>query len=277
MPTESDPSAQADDAADKALNDKIQRVVSDYVGRAMKKGEAAQAARFDELKTLIQGFAPPQQQAAQQQGLVDPAAADGNPAADGKLTLRALQEQVAALRKESDTKLAEERKVWQSKFEQQEQKAREADERALDIQMRSEVRAAYARALGADSPHLDALMDSHYDVRKRFGRTDDGKVGVKFKRDWGEEVVPLDKAMEDMAKGELKPFLPARAGSLPPSSITPLRGAVNGGHRAPSGEATSPPGQPWLDEVADSVKKRHPIAAANLAAAADAPAPTPKK
>lgn len=131
--------------------------------------------------------------------------------------------------------------IWQKKFNEQDQQIKKFKEEIeqkenarVDALTRSQVRESFAKTFGADHPDLGTLMDSYYDVRKRFATADDGSARVRFKSEYGgdDELVPLDEGMKRLAEKELKHHLPSKTGNLP---IVP--GARRGNPVAPNGNS----------------------------------------
>jgi len=130
--------------------------------------------------------------------------------------------------------------------------AQDADGRARDASMRSRVQSEVAKFLPASDPNHAAYMGMLYDLQKRFVEAD-GNPAVKFKREWGEEMVPLEQGVKELFDGELKHLVQhSRAQSLPPAGF---RGA-NGQTIAQA--KPGPKFNPLLAEVASSIGESRP-------------------
>jgi len=107
-------------------------------------------------------------------------------------------------------------KAMQERIDAAERKAKEADDRAAQARLRSDLQAAFAKHAGADNPHLPAYLN-HY--AGQF-RVQDGNTYQLRKDDFGnDELVPLDLAAEQLFKSELKHLIPKAQPNLPPASI----------------------------------------------------------
>lgn len=189
-----DVAALVNEAVNKALGARLKRI--DLEGQITRAVEAA--------------IAKVPAQSAQQAQESAPAQPAGNDASDGKLTMKALQEQVSNLTKQ---------------LQAQQKAAQEADQRARDVRARSEFQSRLAAKMGADHPMLGALMDSLYDVKKRVVEHE-GRLAVKFSDQWGnEELKPLEEGVSALFDGELKPFVQqSKAGALPPAGFRAAAG-----------------------------------------------------
>jgi hypothetical protein len=222
----SDKSANAD-AGDTAnaegdnLDAKINRAITNHMKRMEAKMNASNAELIKNVITEAIAASKSDQTDA---GIK----ASGNDAGSpDKLTLKAMEERYRAL----ESKMAAETKSRQ-----------EAEERAIDARLRSEVRSKLAGAI--DAKYLDVAMDSLYDARKRFALGEDGQAGVKFKREGGyEDIVPLEAGIKELVSSELKHFVPAKNAGLPPAGNN-LRGFI-----PPTGPASTPPVHPFAQEI----------------------------
>ncbi len=225
-----DVAALVNDAVNKALGARLKRI--DLEGQITKAVEAA-----------IAKATPAAAQNAQEQTT----APIGNDADPGKLTMKALQDQVTNLTKQ----LAAQQKA-----------AQEATAQAQDTRRRSEFQSKLAAKLGADSPHLGPLMDSLYDVRKRVVESD-GRLALKFVDQWGnEELKPLEDGVNALFDGEFKHLVQAsKAGSLPPGGFR--------GNGKPLPGMQRVQGQPQLNaldrDLIEAVAKDRPELAETLA------------
>jgi len=107
-------------------------------------------------------------------------------------------------------------KAMQDQIAAAERRAQEADDRAAQSKLRSDLQAAFAKHAGADNPHIPAYLN-HY--AGQF-RVQDGSTYQLRKDEFGqEELVPLEMATEQLFKNELKHLLPTKQVNLPPTSI----------------------------------------------------------
>lgn len=232
-----DVAALVNEAVNKALGARLKRI--DLEGQITRAVEAAIA------KVPAQSA-----HTAQESTATPPAAGDG--ASDGKLSMKALQEQVSNLTKQ---------------LQAQQKAAQDAEQRARDVRARSEFQSRLAAKLGADHPMLGALMDSLYDVKKRVVEQD-GRLAVKFVDQWGnEELKPLDEGVSALFDGELKPFVQqSKAGALPPAGFRAASGQPLRAQQIQQQTGLNP-----LDaELIEAVAKDRPELAATLAQQAQA-------
>jgi hypothetical protein len=256
-------------------DDKLNKVVADHVGRAAKKIQAAHAAEFAELKKLLGGDGL---KAAVEQALVgmvgeDTPAAPAAGAKPGEAAVQspeieALKAQIARLEKQHTTL---------SQSAKEERKAKEAAEaRSKTTRVNAALRTGLGTKLGADSKFIPDLLkslgdrvdeDEREQARMRFQRTaEDGTAE--------DEWLPIDKGIEKWAKEEGAHYVPSRGVRLPVAGMGwPPQFQQQHDERQGAGAVS----MPWLAEVGDAVAKRNPVAAAQLAAAAQAPIPKPPK
>ena len=182
----------------------------------------------------------------------------GDSALDGKVTLKALQEKLQAMEKQGSAREKALRDEFGQKLREADEKRAQAEAGAKDMQARVRVREGLAKHLPPDL--LDVVMDSFYDVKKRFELGDDGQPVVKFKRGSGEatyeEKKALTEGIEEMLKGDLKPYLPAQNRNLPPSHV-PARGQTWQPPKQPDGQPQRP-FNPLLAEVGKGIAEHHP-------------------
>jgi len=210
------------------LKNEIQKIVmgivKEQVPRAVKS--AVSETMPDALRTVMGELQ--QKQPEPQATAVD------NPVDADKITQKA---RIEALEKQLQS------------FQKQ---AQDADGRARDASMRSRVQSEVAKFLPASDPNHAAYMGMLYDLQKRFVEAD-GNPAVKFKREWGDEMVPLEQGVKELFDGELKHLVQhSRAQSLPPAGF---RGA-NG--QAISQAKPGPKFNPLLAEVASSIGESRP-------------------
>lgn len=208
---------------------KLNRAITGHIARLEKKFAAMMASAVNsELDRLAQ--APVSEAAAAPQAASDNASGE-------RPTLKALEGKLTQLQQQL----------------QSEQKARQdAEQRALDARTRADVQAQFAKVLGAENPLLGHLMESYYDVRKRFARGEDGSTAVKFKRDWGEELLPLEAGFKELMDQELKHLIPAKTAKLPPAGFPGLPGQPVAQRPAPvNGQQT--PRNPFAEVLANQL------------------------
>lgn len=218
----------------KAIGPAIARVLGSQLPRAIEAAIAASAPKVKASESDETG------------GVV--ADAGNGAGASDKLTMKTLSSQLEAM---------------QRQLKASQEATQSAQRAARDARLRADVRAAMAAKIGADNPALDLLMDSLVDVKKRFDVDESGAAVARFKREWGDEVLPLAKALDEMALGELKPYLPARSGNLPPSQV--------GGRGQPQqrNNGQSVPTMPFfMNDMLAEIGKDRPELAASLEAQA---------
>lgn len=180
----------------------IQKLIDDAVGKAL-------AARLPRVKNTEETIAKMVADAVSKLAPVEKPVVEQAPANSGdqgqeRLNLKALDEKYKQL---------------QARLEASEKARQAAEQQARDTSMRGQVQSKLAAKLGADNPLVPMLMDSLYDVKKRFVEQD-GRLGVKFQADWGDDVKPLEEGINALFDGELKHFLQqSKAQQLPPSSV----------------------------------------------------------
>lgn len=216
-----DVAALVNEAVNKALGARLKRI--DLEGQITKAVETAIGKLQPAGERAPESTQPP-----------------GDNASDGKITMKALQEQVANLQKQ---------------LQQQQKAAQEADARARDARARAEFQGKLAARIGADHPMLSTLMDSLYDVKKRVV-DQDGRLVMKFIDQWGnEELKSLDEGVSALFDGEFKHLVQSsKASQLPPSGYR----AANG---QPIGSGQPKPGpkfNPLLAEVASAIGESRP-------------------
>ncbi len=221
----------------------IQKLIDDAVGKAL-------AARLPRVKNTEETIAKMVADAIAKLPAPESAKApvDNGMEPESKLTLKALQEQHRAL---------------EQKF-QLEQKARqEADLRAKAAAQRSMVQAEFAKYVPADSPHHKPYMATLFDVEKRFAEGPDGKFGVKFTREWGDEIVGVEQGLKELFDTELKYLVtpPSKAPHLPP---TGYRQANGNPYKPPAPQQNGQRVNPLFATIADAVGEHHPEAAAQI-------------
>lgn len=184
--------ANAGDTANASSSDidaRINRIITARLERQDKKLEQ----RFDQLTQILETIAKPKdaQEPVKQQ-------AASNDASGDKLSLKTLQEQIASLNKG---------------IQERDQRVKEAEQKARDVRLRSDVQSHFARHLGADSPHLRPYVN---EFMSQF--TDmDGHTVRMVKNDYGEpQHIPVASAVDELFKGELNHLVKqSKASALP--------------------------------------------------------------
>lgn len=98
----------------------------------------------------------------------------------------------------------------QAKLEEETAKRKQIADEALRKEERSALRHELAKVGVADGL-LTAAESLLFTEKGSIARDEDNAIGMKMKRDWGEEVVPLEKAIAEWAKSdEGKAFMPAK-------------------------------------------------------------------
>ena len=109
-------------------------------------------------------------------------------------------------------------------------------ERERQARMTQEERTALSQALtsrGVTGPHLKGAMALLYDAEKRVVRDEGGTVAFKVQRNGFDEVLPLEKALDEwLGTEDGKAYLPPRP--VAGSGVTPGRAPGN----SSSGEMT---------------------------------------
>ena len=191
-----------------------------------------------------------------------PKPAAGDAAAGDRQTLKSLEQKL-------EQKWGNEIATLKKRVEDEQTARRAAEEQAIDARVRSVVEAKFAGTFGAESPLVGTLMDSLYDVKKRFIRAEDGSIQVRFKGEYGEEIVALEDGFKRLCDTELKHLVPAKTAQLPSATFQPPRGTPLIPH--------AQPGQPvngLFVEFARGFQQESPELAARLLQQA---ATTPKK
>lgn len=147
----------------------------------------------------------------------------------------------------------------EAKLKASEEARAAAEQNARTANLMANVEAAFSKGIGADNPALRHLVKS-YAADKRFDFDENGQPGVRFKREWGDELVPLDKGFSELLSTELKPFVPARNGSAPPSHVQ-----GRGQPYKPQQQQAQQPGRPFfMNEVISELGKDRPELAAAI-------------
>lgn len=191
---EGDTSNAGSDTAN--LDAKINKAMSNHMGRLEKRlaqmfNENLSKSVESYLEKMVQTEAPAN------------TAAPSPEEAQGKLTLKALQEQIANLTKG---------------IEARDKAIQEERQKSSQVRMRSEVQAHFARHLGADNKLLPSQVKFYLD---QF--TDkDGQIVRKVVDEYGNEsYAPVKEAIDQLFQDELKHLVqaPSRAPNLPPNGL----------------------------------------------------------
>jgi hypothetical protein len=231
------------------LRNEIQKIVAgivrDAVPRAIKSAVGEEIAP---LREALSGLVPQKSE--------NPTPVAGNDASGEKLSLKALHEQIANLNKAIESERSARAK---------------AEAGAKDARMRAEVERRLAAKLGSDNPLVSTLMDSLYDVKRRFVETPDGRLAVKFTDAGFDDFKSLDEGVDALFAGELKHLVQtSKAAALPPSGY---RVAGQPVPAAPKGMQVNP----LLAEIANGIAKDRPELAPALAQMAMVPAAPERK
>ncbi|HJU22761.1 MAG TPA: hypothetical protein VJ891_09640 [Casimicrobiaceae bacterium] len=224
------------EAVSKALGARLKRLDLDNLDERIAKGVDAHLTKIAES---IQATPKPA----------------SDPAAGERQTLKSLEQkfgqEIAALKK---------------RVEDEQAARRAAEEQAIDARVRSVVEAKFAGAFGPESPLVGTLMDSLYDVKKRFARAEDGSIQVRFKGEYGDETVALDEGFKRLLDTELKHLVPAKTAQLPSATFQPTRGTPH----APSPQGGGAVNGIFM-EFARAFQQESPELAARLQQQATAP------
>lgn len=190
----------------------VNDLVNQVVGKRVKKeiARAMESFRGDLMSLVKEAIG---QKPAEQPTNSDQSMAASNDANEPVKTIKALQEKYEADMKALKAEMSAANKA-----------RAEAEAKARDAQVRSQVQAKLAARLGADNPAVGLLMDSLYDVKKRFIEQD-GHIGVRFKSAYGDEddIKSLEEAIPILFDkgGELHHFVAnqSKAPGLPPGGV----------------------------------------------------------
>lgn len=192
-------SVTASKTIDDGLKNEIQKIVmgifKEAVPRVVQQSiQASIPTMLDKIAEEALKEAPSSAQAA------------GNAADGEKPTMKAMQARIDDLQKA---------------LQAQQQAAKEASVRERDVRNRNEVERQLTAKLGAGNPLIGTLMDSLYDVKKRFVEQD-GRLTVKFNDAGYDDFKPLDEGIKMLFDGELKPLVQqSRVPQMPPNGINP--------------------------------------------------------
>lgn len=219
----------------------VNEAVSKAIGARLKRlnlEDQITAAVDKHLEKIASETAPNQQIDASKQA----APVNGGEETQ-RLSLKALNEQIANLTKG---------------IEAERKRSAEAEAKARDIRRTSSVESAFAKHLGADSPHLKPYVNMY---QAQF-EDRDGVIGRKSVGEYGDEkFVPLDDAIGELFKGELKHLVQTnKAAAMPANGWRgavgqPMQQQAQGQQRA----------NPLLMEIAQGLNDTRPEAAQILA------------
>lgn len=188
-------------ALDKLISDKVRDAVHARISRTEEKLANIVATEIAKIGS-----------AKSEEKKPDPAQSEdktkvAKEEAEHRLSLKALQEQIANLNKG---------------IEQERQARARAEQQAVETMKRSEVVAQFAKYLGAESPHLAPYVNHYltsFEVR-------DGKVVRKVLGEYDQEqYLAAEKAVEDLFKGDLKHLVQtSKAAQMPPAGFSQVRG-----------------------------------------------------
>jgi hypothetical protein len=106
--------------------------------------------------------------------------------------------------------------AMQAKIDAAERKAKEAEDRAAQTRIKSDLQSAFGRHAGQDNPHLPLYVEKY---ASQF-RVHEGQTYRAAKNEYGEEVyIPLEQATPELFAGELKHLAAPTRPNLPPSSL----------------------------------------------------------
>lgn len=215
----------------------MERMINEAVSKAL--GARMRRLNIEEMVTkAIEQHMP----ATQPKEIVATPASD-----EPATTVKALDSQTKAMYQQLKTELEAERKA-----------RADAEARASQTKLQSDLRAAFAKHMGDDNPHLGVYLDA----KARDFQVRDGHTYRVTKDEFGDEqIIPLDKAAEDLFKGELKHLVPQRQANLPPTSL--LRGM-------PLASAPVPGGGFLERTIVQGMAQRDPERAAEYKALLDA-------
>lgn len=192
-------SVNAPKAIDESLKNEIQKIVMGIFKEAVPR--VVQQSIQASIPTMLDKIA---EEALKENSAATPTVS--NAADSEKPTMKALQAEIQNLQKA---------------LQAQQQAAKEASIRERDAQNRSQVERQLTAKLGAGNPLIGTLMDSLYDVKKRFVEQD-GRLLVKFNDAGYDDFKPLDEGIKMLFDGELKPLVQqSRVPQMPPNGINP--------------------------------------------------------
>jgi hypothetical protein len=180
----------------------MERMINEAVSKAI--GARMRRLNIDEMVAkALEQHAFPAAVAAQKPGI---AAADTSTMSDPeKLTVKTLDAQVKA-----------QLKTMQDRLDASEKARVEAETKATQTRLQSDLRTTFTKHMGADNPHLDAYLNVY---ANRFQVRDGQTYQVSQDAFGDEQITPLDSAAEALFKNELKHLIPAKASNLPPTSF----------------------------------------------------------
>lgn len=214
----------------------LKKLIHDTINDVLPKAVHARVTRTEETLAELVKAELGKLSSAQPQEKKEPAT-DSE-----KLTLKALQDQIAQLNKGIEA----------------ERKARsEAENAAVRTRKDAEVRSHFARHLQGDAArHMDPYLKFYGDDFQ----VKDGVVGRVVKGEYGDEqFVPVNKAVDDLFAGDLKHLIQqSKAGNLPPVG-------ARGAQGQPVSRLQPSETRPFfMDEVVSELAKDRPEVASSL-------------
>jgi hypothetical protein len=172
------------DELDKRMQEKINALAASWRGARAKDTAAFQEALAKSLEPVMARLSAMPE---------SPAAGERTPEQTDAVTAK----YEAAIRK-----LTEKAEAAERARAEQEQRAATQEERTALTQLLSEA--------GIEGARLKAAVALLYAEEKRVARTQDGAVGMRVKRDYGDDIVPIGEGVKEWLSGEdAKAFLPA--------------------------------------------------------------------
>jgi len=128
-----------------------------------------------------------------------------------------IQPEVSADHEKLNLKTLDSRfKAIQDELMKERQARKEAEDRATQTRLKSDLSQTFAKHIGSDNPHLQAYLNMYASQFKH----QDGTTYRIVKDDYGQDaLVPLEQAAPEMFAGELKHLVPNAKPNLPPSSL----------------------------------------------------------
>jgi hypothetical protein len=106
--------------------------------------------------------------------------------------------------------------AMQAKIDAAERKAQEAESRAAQARVTSDLQKTFSKYAGQDNPHLPVYLNTY---ANQF-RVHEGQTYRVSKNEYNEEqLIPLEQAASDMFAGELKHLVPSAQPRLPSTGL----------------------------------------------------------
>jgi hypothetical protein len=225
---------------DKDLEAKLEKLINERVNVAISGGFRRLETNLD--SKLDKAF---EKLITKQDAPTTPATED-TVEADTPKTVKGVMEQLSALKKSVDN----ERKL-----------RLEAESREKDSKARSKVHSELSKHFGSDNPSVGLLVDSLYDVKKRFKLDESGDLQVNFKRDFGDEVLPFEQGIKELMENELRQYLPSKVKTVTnPSSYVRQAQQTSTSHTQDQAGARAK----MMQSIADDIKASNPELARKL-------------